>query len=224
MGAETRQPSITKQSLAADFTNEGGVADTFRFLKNLTGLWLMQECRRAWEHEGNTFTYTQLTKMASEAPALRSLIDTAYADFGRPGGMPEKISAFCRRTGQPVPDGEGAVVRCALESLALTYRKTLEQLEKILGRRLDPIHMVGGGTQNKLLCQFAADATGRMVSAGPVEATAIGNVMMQAMALDKIKTLEQGRAIIAKSFKVTSYKPSHSDDWDEAYGRFITLK
>jgi rhamnulokinase len=224
LGAEISKPCITDQSLAADFTNEGGVCGTFRFLKNLTGLWIVQECRRAWEHEGRSFTYAQLTKMASEAPSLKSLIDTTHADFGRPDDMPEKIRSFCRRTGQHVPDSEGAVVRCALESLALTYRKTLEKLEKIVDRRLDPIHIVGGGTQNKLLCQFAADATGRMVVAGPVEATAIGNIMMQAMALGHIKTLEQGRAIIAKSFDVIRYKPSNDNDWDEAYQRFLKLK
>jgi rhamnulokinase len=223
MGAEIAKPCITEQSLAADFTNEGGVCGTFRFLKNLTGLWIVQECRRAWEREGESLSYSQLAKMASDAAPLRSLIDTAHVDFGRPGDMPEKIRAFCRRTGQHVPDGEGAVLRCALESLTLTYRKTLGQLEKILGRRLDPVHMVGGGTQNKLLCQCAADATGRTVIAGPVEATAIGNIMMQAMALGHITSLEQGRAIIAKSFKVITYKPSQTEDWDEAYGRFLEL-
>lgn len=224
MGAEIRTPCINDQSLAADFTNEGGVCGTFRFLKNLTGLWIVQECRRAWEREGKPLTYPQITKMAAGAMPLRSFIDTAHVDFGLPGDMPDKIRAFCRRTGQHVPESEGAVARCALESLALTYRKTLEQLEKILGRRLGPVHLVGGGTQNNLLCQFAADATGRTVIAGPAEATAIGNVMMQAMATGHIKSLEQGRAIIAKSFDVAIYEPSRTDDWDKAYKIFLKLK
>jgi rhamnulokinase len=223
MGAEIPKPCINDKSLAADFTNEGGVCGTFRFLKNMTGLWIVQECRRAWEKEGQSLNYQQLTQMASEAPALRSLIDTTYADFGKPGGMPEKIRAFCRKTGQPVPDSEGAIVRCALESLALTYRTTLEQLEGILGKRLDPIHMVGGGTQNTLLCQFAADATGRQVVAGPVEATAIGSVLMQAMALKLIKSLDEGREIIRMSFDVATYDPKNPGAWDEAYSRFANL-
>jgi rhamnulokinase len=220
MGAELPKPCINEKSLAADFTNEGGVSGTFRFLKNLTGLWILQECRRAWEKEGQSLGYGRLTAMASEAPALRSLIDTTAAEFARPGDMPEKIREYCRRTGQHVPDSEGAIVRCALESLALIYKKTLGQLETILGKRLDPIHMVGGGTQNKLLCQFAADATGRRVVAGPVEATAIGNVMMQAMALGLIKSLDEGRDIVSRSFPTVTYEPAGGPAWTDAYARF----
>jgi rhamnulokinase len=223
MGAEIPKPCITEKSLAADFTNEGGVCGTFRFLKNLTGLWIVQECRRAWEKEGQSHNYDQLTHMAEEAPALRSLIDTTAAEFGKPKDMPEKIRAFCRRTGQRVPDSEGAIVRCVLESLALTYRKTLEQLEGILGKRLDPIHMVGGGTQNTLLCQFAADATGRQVVAGPVEATAIGSVLMQALSLKQIKSLDDGREIIRRSFDVSTYEPKNPGAWDDAFERFKNL-
>jgi rhamnulokinase len=224
MGAEIPQPCINEKSLAADFTNEGGVGNTFRFLKNLTGLWIVQECRRAWEKEGQSLNYEELTLMASEAPPLRSLIDTTASEFGKPGDMPEKIRTFCRRTNQHVPDSDGAIIRCALESLALTYRKTLEQLESILGRRLDPIHIVGGGTQNKLLCQFAADATGRRVVAGPVEATAIGSILMQAIALGHIASLDAGRKMVSRSFDVTTYAPSKITDWDDAYVRFFHRK
>ena len=165
IGAEIEKPCMTDATLAAGFTNEGGAFNTIRFLKNLTGLWILQECRREWEKEGKSFDYTQLTRLASEAAPLRSFINVSHASFAKPGSMPEKIREFCRTTGQPVPGTEGAVVRCALESLALTYRKTLAQLEKLLGRRLDPIHVVGGGAHNKLLCQLAADATGRRVTA-----------------------------------------------------------
>jgi rhamnulokinase len=224
MGAEIPKPCISEKSLAADFTNEGGVCGTFRFLKNLTGLWIVQECRRAWEKEGQSLDYQQLTKMAAEAPALRSLIDTTSPEFAKPGDMPEKIRDYCRRTGQHVPDSEGAIVRCALESLALTYRKTLEQLEDILNKKLDPLHMVGGGTQNKLLCQFAADATGRRVVAGPVEATAIGSVMMQALALKQIQSLDEGREIVRRSFDVATFEPKVAGAWDEAFERFRNLK
>jgi rhamnulokinase len=224
MGAEIPKPCINEKSLAADFTNEGGVCDTFRFLKNLTGLWIVQECRRAWEKQGQALNYAQLTQMASEAPALVSIIDTADAEFGKPGDMPEKIRTYCRKTKQPVPDSKGAVVRCALESLALTYRKTLGQLESILGKKLDPIHMVGGGTQNKLLCQFAANATGRRVVAGPVEATAIGSVLMQAMALKQIKSLDEGREIVRRSFDAATHNPKNAGVWDEAFERFGNLR
>jgi len=184
----------------------------------------VQECRRAWEKEGQSLDYQQLTKMAAEAPALRSLIDTTSPEFAKPGDMPEKIRDYCRRTGQHVPDSEGAIVRCALESLALTYRKTLEQLEDILNKKLDPLHMVGGGTQNKLLCQFAADATGRRVVAGPVEATAIGSVMMQALALKQIQSLDEGREIVRRSFDVATFEPKVAGAWDEAFERFRNLK
>jgi rhamnulokinase len=226
MGAEIPEPCITEKSLNADFTNEGGVCNTFRFLKNLTGLWIVQECRRAWEKEGQSLNYQKLTSMASEAPVLRSLIDTTAPEFAKPGDMPEKIRAFCRRTGQHVPDSEGAIVRCALESLALMYRKTLGQLESIVGRRLDPIHIVGGGAQNTLLCQFAADATGRRVVAGPVEATAIGSILMQAMALGHIRSLKEGREIVRRSFEVVSYEPQKTAawEWDEAFARFVKLQ
>ena len=224
LGAELHQPCINKQSLAADFTNEGGVAGTFRFLKNLTGLWLVQESKREWLRRGEESSYAELTQMAAEAAPLRSIIDPAYGEFGNPGDMPDRIRGYCRQTGQPVPESKGSVVRCALESLALSYRKTLEQLERILKYRLDPIHIVGGGTQNTLLCQFAADATTRRVTAGPVEATAIGNVIMQAIALGHVGSIEQGRELVRRSFDVDIYEPHDTAPWNEAYERFVNLK
>jgi rhamnulokinase len=196
LGAELHEPCINGQSLAANFTNEGGVADTFRFLKNLTGLWLVQESKREWLRRGEDSSYAELTN----------------------------ICAYCQETGQPVPDTKGAIVRCALESLALSYWKTLKQLESIVGRRLGPIHMVGGGTQNKLLCQFTADATGRTVAAGPVEATAIGNIIMQAVALGRLGSVEQGRGLVRRSFEVVTYEPRDTALWNEAFERFINLK
>ena len=224
LGAELQQPSINKQSLAADFTNEGGVADTFRFLKNLTGLWLVQESKREWLRRGEGSSYAELTQMASQAKPLRSIIDPAYAEFSKPGDIPARIRDYCRQTGQDVPDSKGSVVRCALESLALSYRKTLEQLESMLNYHLDPIHIVGGGTQNTLLCQFAADATGRRVVAGPVEATAIGNVVMQAIALGHLGSIEQGRELVRRSFEVVTYEPHETAPWNAAYERFVNLK
>jgi rhamnulokinase len=220
MGAELPQPAINAKSLAFDFTNEGGVGGTFRFLKNIAGLWLVQECRRAW---GQQFSYDDLTKMASQADPLRSIVDTDHGEFLQPGDMPARLRAYCQRTGQPVPESTGAVVRCALESLALKYRWTLERLEEALERRLEPVHIVGGGTQNRLLNQFTADATGRQVISGPVEATAAGNVMVQAMALGLVGSLEQGRQVIRNSFKLDVYEPSDGAQWDAAFERFLSL-
>lgn len=223
LGAELPGPCINAQSLEADFTNEGGVAGTFRFLKNLTGLWLVQESKREWLRRGEDLSYAQLTKAAAGAAPLRSIIDPSCAEFGKPGDMPGRIRDYCTTTGQEVPESKGAVVRCALESLALSYRKTLEQLDNILHRRLEPIHLVGGGTQNKLLCQFAADATGRAVIAGPVEATAAGNVVMQAIAVGRVGSIEQGRELVRRSFETAVYEPQASAQWNDAYGRFVNL-
>jgi rhamnulokinase len=221
LGAELPEPIINERSLAFDFTNEGGVGGTFRFLKNIDGLWLVQECRRTWAHQGEEFSYDELTQMAAQAVPLQSIIDPDYGEFLKHGDMPARIRAFCRQTDQPVPQSKGAIVRCALESLALKYRWVLERLEEILGRRLEPIHIVGGGTQNRLLNQFAADATGRKVVTGPIEATAVGNVITQAVALGHISSLEEGRRIVRNSFDVATYEPAGGAEWDDAYGRFL---
>jgi rhamnulokinase len=223
MGAELAEPAINARSLALDFTNEGGVGGTFRFLKNISGLWLVQECRRAWASQGQAFSYDDLTEMASQAAPLRSIVDTDHGEFLQPGDMPARLRAYCQQTGQPVPESTGAIVRCALESLALKYRWTLERLEQALERRLEPIHIVGGGTQNRLLNQFTADATGRQVITGPVEATAAGNVIVQAMALGRIGSLEQGRQVVRNSFQVEVYEPRDRSQWDAAYERFLSL-
>jgi rhamnulokinase len=223
MGAELTAPCITDQSLAGNFTNEGGVCRTFRFLKNITGLWVLQECRRTWVQRGEELSYTELTGLAKEAAPLRSLIDVDDVSFAKPGDMPARILAFCQRTGQPAPESTGAIVRCVLESLALKYRQVLEVLEQTLGRRLEPLHIVGGGTQNQLLNQFAANATGRQVVAGPVEATAIGSMMMQAMALGHIRSLAEGREIVRRSFEVVPYEPQDTAAWEQAYRRYTAL-
>jgi rhamnulokinase len=223
LGAELPEPVINERSLAFDFTNEGGVGGTFRFLKNIGGLWLVQECRRTWAHQGEGFSYDELTQMAAQAVPLQSIIDPDYAEFLKHGDMPARIRAFCRQTDQPVPQSKSAVVRCALESLALKYRWVLERLEEILDRRLEPIHIVGGGTQNRLLNQFAANATGRQVVTGPIEATAVGNVITQMMALGHIGSLEEGRQVVRDSFDVVAYEPAGEPGWDEAYGRFLAM-
>lgn len=223
MGIETTEPIITEDSLRFNFTNEGGVCGTYRFLKNIMGLWLVQQCRATWAQEGEELGYDEITAMAADAPAFAALVDPDCADFLRPGDMPSRIRAYCQRTGQTPPDSKGAVVRCALESLALRYRWTLEKLELMLGHPLNRIHIVGGGIQNELLCQFAADATQRQVVAGPVEATAAGNVLMQAMARGHIGNLAEAREVVRSSFDLATYDPQDSEPWDEAYGHWLEL-
>jgi rhamnulokinase len=223
LGTELPEPIINEQSLAFDFTNEGGVGGTFRFLKNITGLWLVQECRRTWALQGQEFSYDELTQMAAQATPRQSIVDPDDGEFAKHGDMPARLRAFCQRTGQAVPQSPGEVVRCALESLALKYRWVLERLEKILGRRLEPIHIVGGGAQNRLLCQLTADATGRRVVAGPVEATAIGNIIVQAMARGYVASLAEGRRLVRNSCDLATYEPVSSPGWEEAYGRLASL-
>ncbi len=223
MGAELRAPRIDAAALAHNFTNEGGVGHTFRFLKNIMGLWLVQESRRNWQREGRTWSYAELTALAAGAPAFAAVIYPDAEVFMPPGDMPGRIRQFCRQTGQPEPETEGTLVRVVLESLALRYREVLQSLEQILGRRMRCIHVVGGGSQNELLCQFTADATQVPVIAGPLEATAIGNLMVQALALGEVSSVEQARDVVRNSFQPKTFEPRHSDRWDEAYQRFLAL-
>ncbi len=217
MGVEVTEPIITAQSLANNFSNEGGVEGTFRFLKNIMGLWLVQECRRMWAKAGEDLSYAALTEIAAQAPPFGPIVDPDDHVFLHPGDMPAAIQAFCQRTGQPVPEDKGAIIRCALESLALKYRFTLGELESVLGRELGTIHIVGGGSQNQLLCQLTADATGRLVVAGPVEATAVGNIVMQALARGYVASLDEARQVVRRSFDVVTYEPGDVSGWDEAY-------
>ena len=221
MGAELREPLINDRVQQYNFTNEGGVGGTTRFLKNIMGLWLVQECRRAWEGAGRPFNYEELTRLAEAAPPFVSLVNPDDAAFMLPANMPAALADFCRRTGQPAPQEPGAVVRCALESLALRYRWVLERLEELLGRRLDVIHVVGGGSQNALLCQFTADCCNRQVLAGPVEATAIGNVLVQAVGLGVLGSLVDAREVVRRSFEVRPFAPRDADRWQEPYQRFL---
>lgn len=224
MGVEAPAPVITPESLAFNLTNEGGVCGTFRLLKNIMGLWLVQECRRTWAAQGRTYSYADLTAMAAASPAFGPLVEPDCHDFLAPGDMPARVRAFCTRTGQTPPETEGAIVRCALESLALKYRWVLEKLEVLTGRTLRAIHVVGGGSQNGLLCQLTADATGRPVLAGPVEATAMGNALMQALARGRIGSLAEGREVVRRSCEVTTYAPRPAAAWDDAYARFLEIR
>jgi rhamnulokinase len=224
MGVESKEPVISEQSLAYDFTNEGGVGGTFRLLKNIMGLWLVQECRRDWARAGRAYSYDELARMAAGAPAFGPLVAVNDERFLPPGDMVGRIQAFCHDTGQAVPEGPGQVTRCVLESLALEYRWVAERLDELVGRPLPAIHIIGGGSQNRLLNQFAANATARTVVAGPVEATAIGNVLVQAMALGHLAGLDEARALVRRSFQVETYEPEDISAWDEAHEHYLALR
>jgi len=223
VGTEITSPVINDKSLAYNFTNEGGVQNTIRLLKNLGGLWLIQECRRTWAQQGNDLSYDDLTRLADEAMPFTVLVDPDDSSFLAPGDMPARIREFCVRTGQVSPDTEGAFIRCALESLALKYRWVVEKVEELIERPITVIHIVGGGTQNRLLNQFTANVTGRPVVTGPIEATAIGNILMQMLAVGQINSLSEGRDIVRRSFPVETYQPEDSGAWTESFQRFVNL-
>ncbi len=223
MGIESPTPIINTKCSEFNFTNEGGVGHTTRVLKNIAGMWLIQECRRSWQRSGREFSWDRLVEMAARAAPLVSLIDPDHSTFVNPAEMPAEICRFCEQTRQPVPTDEGAAVRAVLESLALRYRTVLGWLEELSGSRLETIHIVGGGTRNRLLCQMTADACNREVIAGPIEATAIGNVMMQAVAAGRIDSIGDARQIVRQSFPVERYEPQQPRPWDEAHRRFLQL-
>jgi rhamnulokinase len=224
MGVELTGPVINEKSLAYNFTNEGGVGGTFRLLKNITGLWLVQECRRAWASQGEEYSYAQLAQLAEGAPAFGSFVIANDQRWLAPGDMPARIRQFCGNTGQVVPQTVGALVRCALESLALEYRWVAERLDELAGRLFATIHVIGGGARNALLNQFTADAANRTVIAGPVEATALGNMLVQAMAGGYLASLADGRTLVRHSFPTQVYAPRTSEAWEEAYQRYLRLK
>jgi rhamnulokinase len=223
MGVEIAEPIINDKALELNFTNEGGVYGKIRFLKNIAGLWLLQESRRQWQREGKDYAWEHLLNMAKEAEPFKAVLDPDATDFLSHGDMPSFIRDYCKRTGQAVPETPGEIARCCLESLALRYRWVTEALEHLTGRELTTIRIVGGGSQNNLLNQFTADACNREVVTGPVEATALGNIMMQAIATGHIKTLEAGRAAVAASVEQQRFTPKNSRGWDKAFETFKGL-
>jgi rhamnulokinase len=225
LGTELDVPILTDAAREADFTNEVGIGGTIRFLKNIAGLWVIQECRRAWEAAGQPFTYEELTRLAAENGPAKAHISLDDARFVSHGDMPDKIAAFCRETGQPVPETPAQFVRSVLESLALTYAETLRDLENLTGRKFEKLHIVGGGSRSHLLNQLAADATGLTVITGPVEATAIGNVLIQALALGHLKSRDHLRRIVENSFPTQIFSPSpRADSFDQLHARFQKLQ
>ena len=224
LGVELPAPLINADVLAAGFTNEAGYGGTTRFLKNIVGLWLLQESRRAWAAEGREIDYAALNAQAEEAAPFRTLIRPDTPAFARHGDMPAMITDHARANGEPAPETPGQFARCILESLALLYRATLERVESLIRRRITRLHIVGGGSQSALLNQFAADATGREVLAGPVEATAIGNALIQGLALGHLSSLADLRAVVRDSFPVRAFHPQNTAQWEQAYQRFNRLE
>ncbi len=223
MGIELDRPIITPESLAAGLANEGGVENKIRFLKNISGLWAVQECRRQWNSSGKKYSYDDLTQLAEKASVFSSLIQPNDNRFFAPNDMPAEIQAYCQETGQTVPMDKGAIIRTILESLALEYRRVAEQIERITGKKFPTIHIIGGGAKNTLLNQFVANATGKTVLAGPTEATIIGNILVQAIAMGAIPSLAEGRKIVRDSFEVRTYEPTNQHAWGEAYTRYKSL-
>lgn len=219
MGVEVPGAIINDKTFQYEFTNEGGVDNTIRLLKNIMGLWLMQECRRQWQREGKDFNYTELAAMANEAKPFTRYIDVDYNGFLAPGNMPKRINNYLKETGQDPIKDKGLMIRTILESLVMKYRSVMEAIEDACGNKIDILHIVGGGIQNELLCQFTANALGKKVITGPIEATASGNVLMQAMATGQIQSLEQAREILRNSFHLKEYEPQDVSRWDTQYDK-----
>lgn len=221
LGAELSEPIINDESFREDFTNEGGVENTIRFLKNISGLWLLQETRRQWIREGENISFKDIDKMLETEKSADIFIDPTCETFTAPGNMPKRINEFLKKTNQILPSSKGQTALCILESLALTYRYYIEALEKVLGKKIDVIHIIGGGVKDINLCQFTANATGKKVTAGPVEATAIGNINIQLIAKGAIKDIESARAEISD---MKEYYPKDTEKWSEKYNKYLTLK
>jgi rhamnulokinase len=220
LGVENPEPIINEGARESDFSNELGHGGSICFLKNIPGLWIVQECRRAWARAGKEYSYEQLTQMAEAATPMLSFIDPMDAGFASPEDMPSKVASYCRTSNQHVPLTPGETILCVLESLALCYRRTFDQLERVTGRLLSTLYIVGGGSKNQLLNQLTANSTGRPVLAGPVECSAIGNVLTQAIALGHVRSLGAAREIVRRSFPVVRYEPADEMLWEEAGDRF----
>jgi rhamnulokinase len=220
MGVEVKQASLSARTQELNLTNEGGLDGTYRLLKNIVGLWLVQQCKRAFDARGRKYEYAELARMAAKAPALRSIVDPDDTRFLNPPDMPKAIQDFCRATRQPVPKTEGELVRCAYESLALRYREVLGWLEELTGGHIEVIHVVGGGSKSAILNQFTADACQRPVVTGPVEATAMGNLLVQVRASGELSSLAEMREVIRKSSEVATFDPGKPAAWEDASARF----
>jgi rhamnulokinase len=225
VGVERAQPVINAASEAANLTNEGGVAGTVRLLRNVMGLWILQECRRHWEREGVTLSYPELVQLAEQAPAHHAVVDVDHAAFVEPGDMPERIREYCRRSGQPVPTSAGEISRCILEGLTLRYRYAFDEIAKVTGTPVTAVHVVGGGSRNEVLNRATAAATRVPVIAGPVEATAMGNLLVQLRSLGELDGLDDIREVVRATEPTRDIDPdpSAAARWDDAYARLHDL-
>lgn len=223
IGCELDAPVMTKKSNELELSNEMGANDRINFLKNISGLWLIQETRRDLEKTDRKYSYNELEMLARESEKFRSFIDPDAPELSAHGNLPGKIRNYCKNTGQPVPETIGQLVRSIYESLALKYRLALEQIGECTGKKFDVLHLMGGGTKDGFLCELASESIGIPVIAGPVEATALGNIILQLIALGEIKSISQGRKIIAETEKVKKYEGEHTSDWDEAFARFCEI-
>lgn len=217
LGCELDEPVLTRQSRELGLSNEVGANGKINYLKNIIGLWLIQESRRQWRREGQEYSYAQLEQLALEAQPLRSFIDPDAPEFAPPGDIPGRVRDYCRRTGQPVPETVGQVMRCIYESLALKYRFALDQLREVTGKQFTTLHVLGGGTKDGLLCRMTACCIGIPVIAGPIEATALGNILIQLVALGELENIHQGRQMLAATETVTRYEPQEHNSWNESY-------
>ena len=223
IGCELDEPVMTAQSNALELSNEMGANGKINFLKNISGLWLIQETRRDLAKTDRKYSYNELEMMARDSEKFRSFIDPDAPELSSHGNLPDKIRAYCKNTNQPVPETIGQVVRCIYESLAMKYRLALQQIGECTGKKFSVLHLMGGGTKDGFLCELAAQSLGIPVVAGPVEATALGNIVLQLIALGEIETIEKGREIIAETEKVKTFNEEHTSDWDEAFERFCKI-
>lgn len=221
LGTEIREPLLNEEALRLNFTNEGGVGGTFRLLKNIMGLWLLEQCRRAWDRAGRSITYDELLHLADQAKPFRSLFDPDHPSLLNPASMPDQIVAVCKDSGQVPPTNPGEFVRAILESLALKYRYVLESTERLTNVVYPGLHIVGGGIRNERLCQYTANAIGRPVWAGPVESSSIGNLLLQMIAGHELHSIEEARQLVRRSFPIRTYEPEHELVWNETYERFV---
>ncbi len=222
LGIESPVPLVSEKTLAMNFTNEGGVEGTTRFLKNIMGMWLIQECKRIWDME-EEIQWHEIVELCQKAEPFRCLINPDDAGFLNPGNMPKAIQEYCEETNQPVPETKDEIARCIYDSLVLKYKFTLKQIESVTGNRIEKLHIIGGGAHNEMMNQLTADAIGIPVYAGPTEATAVGNIMMQAKALGQVSSLSEIREVVRNSFEVTEYLPKPKLDWEAAYRKFEKL-
>ncbi|MDD3336751.1 MAG: rhamnulokinase [Eubacteriales bacterium] len=223
LGTELDEPLLTAESMEAAFSNELGANGRVDYLKNIIGLWLIQESRRTWKRQGQDYSYAQLEQLALACAPKRCFIDPNAPVFGKPGDLPAKVREFCAATGQPEPQSVGEVMRCIYESLALTYRYAMEQLSAMTGRRFRALHVLGGGAKDGLLCRMTADCCGLPVVAGPVEATALGNILLQLISLGVVESVDAGRKLVQKTQRLTTFPPEETEGWDEAYARYRRL-